>query len=80
MIAKARADQLVFDQGLAESKEQARRLIMAGKVAIFDMENPERQPVIVQKPGHPYKITTPRIQLEPIGTRGYIELHPVKSI
>ena len=34
MIAKARADQLVFEQGLAESKEQARRLIMAGKVAL----------------------------------------------
>ena len=24
--------------------------------------------------------TNPRIQLEPIGTRGYIELHPVKSV
>ena len=24
--------------------------------------------------------TNPRIQLEPIGTRGYIELHPIKSI
>ena len=58
MIAKARADQLVFDQGLAESKEQARRLIMAGKVAITDEEHPERQPMLVQKPGHPYKITT----------------------
>ena len=69
MIAKARADQLVFDQGLAESKEQARRLIMAGKVAIFDMENPERQPVIVQKPGHPYKITT---QFQLVGVERFV--------
>ena len=69
MIAKARADQLVFDQGLAESKEQARRLIMAGKVAIFDEENPERQPVVVQKPGHPYKITT---QFQLVGVERFV--------
>ena len=63
MIAKARADQLVFEQGLAESKEQARRLIMAGKVTLApDEEHPERNPEPVQKPGHPYKITT-RFQL-----------------
>ena len=31
---KARADQLVFEQGLTGSREQARRLIMAGKVAV----------------------------------------------
>lgn len=29
---RARADQLVFDQGLAESREKAKSLIMAGKV------------------------------------------------
>ena len=69
MIAKARADQLVFDQGLAESKEQARRLIMAGKVAIFDEEHPERQPVVVQKPGHPYKITT---QFQLVGVERFV--------
>ena len=63
MIAKARVDQLVFEQGLAESKEQARRLIMAGKVTLApDEEHPERNPEPVQKPGHPYKITT-RFQL-----------------
>lgn len=63
MIAKARADQLVFEQGLAESKEQARRLIMAGKVFFAIDENyPERTPQMVQKPGHMYKITT-RFQL-----------------
>ena len=33
-IARQRADQLVFMQGLAASREQARRLIMAGKVAL----------------------------------------------
>lgn len=30
--------------------------------------------------GYEWDETNPRIQLEPIGTRGYIELHPVKSI
>ena len=30
--------------------------------------------------GYAWDDTNPRIQLEPIGTRGYIELHPVKSI
>ena len=70
MIAKARADQLVFDQGLAESKEQARRLIMAGKVAIApDEDHPERQPEIVQKPGHPYKITT---QFQLVGVERFV--------
>ena len=30
--------------------------------------------------GYRWDDTNPRIQLEPVGTRGYIELHPVKSI
>ena len=30
--------------------------------------------------GYEWDETNPRIQLEPIGTRGYIELHPIKSI
>ena len=30
--------------------------------------------------GYRWDATNPRIQLEPIGTRGYIELHPVKNI
>ena len=30
--------------------------------------------------GYKWDDSNPRIQLEPIGTRGYIELHPVKSI
>ena len=54
-IARQRADQLVFMQGLAESREQARRLIMAGKVA-FSSEGlpPGAPPQKVDKPGHPY--------------------------
>ena len=30
--------------------------------------------------GYEWDDSNPRIQLEPIGTRGYIELHPVKNI
>ena len=30
--------------------------------------------------GYRWDATNPRIQLEPIGTRGYIELYPVKNI
>ncbi|MBR7140998.1 MAG: AraC family transcriptional regulator, partial [Clostridia bacterium] len=30
--------------------------------------------------GYTWDKANPRIQLEPIGTRGYIELHPIKSI
>ena len=30
--------------------------------------------------GYQWDISNPRIQLEPIGTRGYIELHPIKEI
>ena len=30
--------------------------------------------------GYKWDDSNPRIQLEPIGTRGYIELHPIKSI
>ena len=35
-ITKYRADELVYQQGLAESKEKAKRLIMAGKIVIVD--------------------------------------------
>ena len=48
MPFKARADQLVFAQGLAESREQARRLIMAGRV--FTGTPPAR----VEKAGQGY--------------------------
>ena len=48
MAPKVRADQLLFEQGLAQSREQARRLVMAGRVFAG---NP---PVRVEKPGHGY--------------------------
>ena len=48
MPPKARADHLVFAQGLAQSREQARRLIMAGRVFTG------APPVRVEKPGHAY--------------------------
>ncbi|MBP3730279.1 MAG: TlyA family rRNA (cytidine-2'-O)-methyltransferase, partial [Mailhella sp.] len=57
MAARARADQLVFEQGLAGSREQARRLIMAGKVAMLPEDGrPGARPVPVEKPGHPYRL------------------------
>ena len=34
MKARIRADQLVFEQGLAESREKAKSLIMAGRVLL----------------------------------------------
>ena len=46
---KIRADQLLFQQGLADSREKAKRLIMAGQVR---MEQGGRM-VPVPKPGHP---------------------------
>ena len=59
MPAKARADQLVFEQGLAESREQARRLIMAGKVSVLpDESRPAALPERVDKPGHPFRCGT----------------------
>lgn len=57
MIAKARADELVCQQGLADSREQARRLIMAGKVVLAPPPDaPGRAPEPVLKPGHPYRL------------------------
>ena len=52
MPSKARADQRVFEQGLARSREQARRLIMAGRVFAG------APPVRVEKPGHGYAADT----------------------
>ena len=53
--ARQRADALVHAQGLAESREQARRLIMAGKIALEDAGLPPGAPPLkVDKPGHPY--------------------------
>ena len=68
MIAKARADELVCQQGLADSREQARRLIMAGKVAVLPPLNEDSRgtqtnharcaPEPVLKPGHAYRVGT----------------------
>jgi len=52
MLPKARADFLVFEQGLAPSREQARRLIMAGRVFTG------APPVRVEKAGHAYAAGT----------------------
>ncbi|MEG2171802.1 MAG: TlyA family RNA methyltransferase [Desulfovibrionaceae bacterium] len=49
---KFRADQLVFEQGLAESREQAKRWIMAGQVSVGT------PPLRVEKPGHSYPAST----------------------
>ncbi len=61
-MPKLRADQLVLNQGLAESKEQAKRLVMAGKVAIIPKNKEEdynrEDLIIVQKAGHPYDSET----------------------
>ena len=69
---KERADQLVFAQGLAESREQARRLIMAGQVVLAGSEPPQR----VDKPGHPYPVTTvfALLQKERFVSRGAYKL------
>lgn len=52
---RIRADQLVFAQGLAESREQARSLIMAGRIALAQPGSAASQtapPQLVDKPGH----------------------------
>ncbi len=50
-MTKFRADELCCRQGLAESREKARRLIMAGLVTLASGE-------AVAKPGHPYREDT----------------------
>lgn len=47
MKSRHRADQLLFDQGLAESREKAKRLIMAGQVFVLSGNGRER----IDKPG-----------------------------
>ena len=63
-LPRQRADQLVFEQGLAESREQARRLIMAGKI-ILEQTVPGAPPQVVPKPGHPFAADTVFALLEP---------------
>lgn len=49
---RERADQLLFAHGLAESREQAKRLIMAGLVWLeHDGKSPLPRPLRVEKPG-----------------------------
>ncbi len=70
---KERADQLVFEAGLAESREQAKRLIMAGQVVVLPEGGGDEdaggaggtvapgravRPVRVDKPGHKYPVAT----------------------
>lgn len=50
MPRKERADQLVHEAGLAESREQAKRMIMAGQVFLLRGDTAEP----VDKPGHKY--------------------------
>ena len=47
---RQRADQLAFEQGLAESREQARRLIMAGQI-VHSPTGPYGEPLL--PPGAP---------------------------
>lgn len=54
MAKKERADHLVHVQGLAESREQAKRLIMAGHVRWLRGD----VPVAVEKPGQPFSPDT----------------------
>ena len=63
---RVRADQLAFEQGLAESREKARSLIMAGRIVLAPAEGapPGIQPVPVAKPGHGYPAGT-RLALLP---------------
>jgi 23S rRNA (cytidine1920-2'-O)/16S rRNA (cytidine1409-2'-O)-methyltransferase len=70
MPPKERADHLVFEQGLAQSREQARRLIMAGRVFTG------APPVRVEKPGHGYAAGTQFSLAEPerFVSRGAYEL------
>lgn len=56
--SRARADQLVVEQGLTESREKARRMIMAGEVLVMPPEGSRALPVAVDKPGHAYPVDT----------------------
>lgn len=72
MARKERADHLVHSQGLADSREQAKRLIMAGEVYYWQGDNRVR----VDKPGHGYPSETP-FEVEgrnPYASRGAYKL------
>ena len=65
MAKKERADQLVHLQGLAESREQAKRLIMAGQVSYLQGE----RLVPVDKPGRPF---APGVRFEVAGRERFV--------
>ncbi|MDR3357602.1 MAG: TlyA family RNA methyltransferase [Desulfovibrio sp.] len=78
---RRRADRLVFEQGLAESREKAARLIMAGRVAAAPSSPRGRPgapaaPAPVLKAGHSYPGTTRFIvtEKEPFVSRGAYKL------
>jgi len=58
---KYRADQLLVDQGLAESRERAQRLVMAGQVFLEQAGRRER----LDKPGHMLPATAALSLAEP---------------
>jgi 23S rRNA (cytidine1920-2'-O)/16S rRNA (cytidine1409-2'-O)-methyltransferase len=64
MAKKERADHLAHMQGLAESREQAKRLIMAGRVHC-KTPGASALPELVDKPGRPYPADTLFILTEP---------------
>jgi 23S rRNA (cytidine1920-2'-O)/16S rRNA (cytidine1409-2'-O)-methyltransferase len=74
-LAKKRADQLVVEQGLAESRQKAQALIMAGQVFTSDK--------IIQKPGDNLPeetILRVKGELHPYASRGGLKLeHALKE-
>ncbi len=67
---KERADELVRLQGLAESREQAKRLIMAGKVALdVPGRAPDAPPLLVDKPG---RTLAPGTRLRLVGVERFV--------
>ncbi len=67
---KERADELVRLQGLAESREQAKRLIMAGKVALdVPGRDPDAPPLLVDKPG---RSLAPDTRLRLVGVERFV--------
>lgn len=65
MAKKERADQILFAQGLAESREQAKRLIMAGQVFVVSGDASTR----VDKPGQQL---FPDVRLEVAGRERFV--------
>ncbi len=66
---KVRADQLVHELGLASSREQAKRLIMAGQVRLLPEAGSRALPVLVDKPGQTLSVGA---RLELTGQEQYV--------